>query len=599
MRTRPPTALIGSWLPDDASRARVRAHARDEVLIDVPQLIVGGDGEVGRSPRGTLCVLVGRVDRRESASDVPPTRSAAAQLAQAYDASRTHAFAALRGRWLAVIWDAQAERCVLARDALGARSLHLSGGGRAAFFGEDARDVIDAAGARPPADADVVAAWIAAGLTPERRTLFEGIERIEPAGWARLTASGVQRGTYWQLEPPSPSEVITDAREATNRLRDAVDAAVRRAAGDGEVGVLLSGGLDSSTVAAAATHVLGAGRVRAYSGVFPEHPAADETELIAAIVDRLGIRSRQYPIRESEALAGAMDYVDAWAVPPNSMMNAVWAQALRDAVDDGVGAMLSGEGGDEVFGNTPQYVLTDLLRRGAFLRAWRLAPGFPGAPTNPRGRIAVLRRAAQPLAPRARRRRVESSDAARGLLRPESVGFANAVSSPLAWVERPGPYWWRYQSFYVTSNRELLDVSGGLRRRAAQAGLATAEPLLHDRDLVELALRISPELQLDRRFDRPVARAGVRDRLPASVLDRRGKSHFTEVPAAAFQGRDRPAVRDLLRPGSARVRAFLDPAALDQRLLSDGAPERHPGGVFGWLGETWRVAALEYWLQQG
>ena len=124
-------------------------------------------------------------------------------------------------------------------------------------------------------------------MRPGTHTLYEGIRRLEPGGALLLDRHGTRMKRYWTprfQEPLERGEV-----ELARETRAVLDLAVRRRLdSQGTTGLLLSGGLDSASVAAiAASH--GSARLHAYSGVFPEHPAVDESVLIGNLTRTLGL----------------------------------------------------------------------------------------------------------------------------------------------------------------------------------------------------------------------------------------------------------------------------------------------------------------------
>src|SRR5205085_9858967 len=116
-----------------------------------------------------------------------------------------------------------------------------------------------------------VAHWVAASHRPGTATLYEGVRRLAPGSALRLVAGEEREHRYWRprfVEPPQ-----LDAVECAHRLRGTLDRAVhRRLAGGGGTAILMSGGLDSASVAALAARQA-PGRIAAYAAVFPEHPA--------------------------------------------------------------------------------------------------------------------------------------------------------------------------------------------------------------------------------------------------------------------------------------------------------------------------------------
>ena len=349
------------------------------------------------------------------------------------------------------------------------------------------------------------------------------------------------------------------AQEASHTVRAAVVQAVERRAGDAETSaVLLSGGIDSATVAGVAASTLEPSRRprRAYTVTFPDHPEIDEGALTASVASAAGLEATTLRLRSGSVLGGALDYIDAWATPPSSP-NLFFLRSILDrASDDGITLLLDGEGGDAVFWYAST-LLADRVRRGRLLSAWRLAGQFPeyGTPTTARARLGRIREWG----------RGQAGDA---------------------------PRWWLLlvDGIFGPGSRLVHDVS---RRHAALAGIEPRHPLL-DLDLIELALGLPPDLAFDRRYNRPVLRHAMEGLVPDAVRLRPYKSRFDPVFVDGVLG-DIPAMERLLSDPSAEIRAYVDGEAA--RRLLDSRPAE-PAALRSWCTEVWQLAVAECWLRR-
>ena len=131
-------------------------------------------------------------------------------------------------------------------------------------------------------------------------------------------------------------------------------------------GVILSGGLDSSLIAAAAHATKRPpGRLHTYSAVFPGAPY-DESAKIRELTTALGIDGRTFQIAPQGMFRQALEYLRIWQVPLAGMGAIVDLAAAERAGADAVSVMLDGQTGDEVLGFAP-YVIADRIRRGRLL----------------------------------------------------------------------------------------------------------------------------------------------------------------------------------------------------------------------------------------
>ena len=209
--------------------------------------------------------------------------------------------------------------------------------------------------------------------------------------------------------------------------------------------------------------------------------------------------------------------------------------------------LLDGEGGDELFG-CARYLIADRLRHARPARAVRDARRLPGMGSHPdprwvRRALAVYGvRGALPRAVHERLRRTRRRDRQAGL-------------GEWEWKRLVAPRWWAQLADALTT--DALGAADHQRRDAALAGVELRHPL-RDPDLIELALRLPPDLSFDPHLDRPLLRRALRDRLPADVLRTDHKPAFNSLLDAALAGDDAPLLRELLADRDAGSGNSLD-----------------------------------------
>lgn len=519
-----------------------------------------------------LCVAVGDVGAREAAA------------AYSHDALAT-----LRGEFSIAIWEDQAGRCVLARDQLGLSGLFFLRTAAGVAFATEIRTLLRLVSSRPAPDEHAIVHWLANGCDAPGRTFYKGVERLAPAG--RLVLQGGSRSDrYWAPRYVPPPAI--DAPEAARMLNDDLDCAVRRASGDGSVGVLLSGGFDSGYVASLAARA--GRRPRGYSALFPDHPSVDETSYIERLARELDIEVCATPVRADNPFAAAFDYLSQWQVPLPSMGHFYARALLGQAAQDGVDVLLDGEGGDEAFG-FESHLLADLVGgarlhsavglartlAGAEGSTWRVfaEDGLRGAIPYRLHRTLRLRRAATRRAP--------------GWLNQESARLLSEVEDPWAWKRLDGPRWWAHRVHRIVDGAEALGVGDYLRRRAREAGVAVAHPLLSV-DLIECVLRLPPELALRGRDDRALARLSAAGVMPDTARLRMDKSYFNELYNDCLT-RELGFVQRLLLGRGSELRGYVRQDAV--RTLLERPPAAERRAQSGWAPLIWRLAVVEMWLR--
>lgn len=498
----------------------------------------------------------------------------------------------LRGDFALVVWDPERREGFLARDQLGVRPVFFAEVGGRLFFASELRDLLAMLPSTPGPDHDGVAHWIALSTRPGTGTLYEGVERLGPGEMLRFGPGGVTRSRYWEPRFEEPLELPPG--EWAERVREGLRTAVRRRLDpDARTGVLLSGGLDSASIAA-----VGADSLSACSGTFPEHPQADEAELIGELRGALGLGGLVAEVRPGGLLASVFEYTATWQAPLLGWGDFWTLPLLRAAAERGIGTMLGGDGGDEVFAPRA-YVLADALRSGQPRRVLRLARRLPGSGPHVGRRREAAMIASLALAGAMPARPVGwtlpwADDGAPGYLTRLTRGRLRRSDDPDAWKRLDGPRWWAFAADGVSSGIESTGVFEHQRRRAAMAGLEARHPML-DLDLVELALRQPPEQTLDPRFSRPVLREAMVGLLPDSVRLRPQKALFESLIAAAMRGPDGAAIREILTAPDAEIGAYVDRPRMQAALFGTGAVRKED--EFRWMWQVWRLLTAEVWLR--
>jgi asparagine synthase (glutamine-hydrolysing) len=550
---------------------------------------------------GVICRFDGFLDNsgelRRAVGEGPGKgdEGAADLVARAYERFGAEAVERLRGDFAILLWDPARRRGLLARDQLGVRPLFVAERGGTLRFATELQRLIDLLPGRPGPDRVGVAHWITAGRRPDLGTLYMGVRRLGPAEMLVFENGGRRSRRYWTPRYAEPS--TAGPEESAAEIREMLQVGARRRLGaTGPTAVLLSGGLDSSSVAAASAAV-SPGSLLALSARFPEHPVVDESELIDELRARLGIDGPFVDVRPGGLLAGALSHQAEVGVPLLSWGDFWGEPLLRAAVGKGAVMVFGGDGGDELF--APRIdLIADTLRAGRPRRARALLDRFPGAgPSVPRRQVyrafgsQALTALPNPvLGPLLARR--ERRDAP-GWLRPATRRDLFAAADPVAERRLSGPLWWSTAAHGLSMGLEANGVFEHQRNRARRLGIEARHPLL-DLDMVELSLRLSPADSLDPRFSRPQLRAAMAGLLPDSVRLRPAKARFESIVVDCLDGPDFPAIRDLLIGRDAQLGDYVDPVAFGADLLDGGAVPRRS---FRWMWLVWRCLTAEIWLR--
>jgi asparagine synthase (glutamine-hydrolysing) len=552
--------------------------------------------------RGIVCLLVGRIYQINGLAE--PTSSEPANverlIAAAYRQRGSQVLEAISGHFVLVLWDEEGQRGLLAQDQVGGRSLYYHESDGRLCFASDVRPLLKLLPSRRPPDEVSLIHQIAFSDPPIQSTAYEGVSRLGAGHVLELGSKGWRRHCYWQ---PQYGPVRKVSRtELQEQLWHVVSNAVRARMRDADaLGIIMSGGVDSTTVATAAMEGARDGLAipRGYSAVFPDRPALDESDRINVLARSIGLESVQIEPWPGGIVPLMLDYMQTWDVPLTGPGYILERPLLEHAASDGVTVLLDGQGGDEVFGLSP-YLLADRVRAGRIVSSWRLARQYPfalrNAPLKWSWAIWRLFGLKEALPNRVYdMRRGSRGRHVPAYLTPAAARLFRETESQVDWRRnRAGPLWWAFKAYLLTKAREKAYLPEYLRHRAAMAGIEARPPLL-DLDLTKLALSYPPELDFDVRHDRPNIRGALRGRAPDAVrLDRR-KSNLGSFYHAGWIGRDLPLVRRLLSGRDVEVRRYVRSGAIEELLAS---PPPVGGPRFMAFGKrVWGLLVAECFLQ--
>jgi len=227
-------------------------------------------------------------------------------------------------------------------------------------------------------DAAAVAEFLQLGFVTERRSIYEGVEKLPPASIAEWSADEFSVRRYWT--PPArsnaPAISFENAIDETERLL--LEAVELRLHADVPVAALLSGGVDSSLVCWAIAKL--GGDVTAYTAGTPGH-AADETDDAVATARAIGIRHNVLTLSDADD-AGIPELVAAFAEPFACSSALGMLRISRAIADTPARVVLTGDGGDDAFLGYPRHRL--------LLRTQAVARGLPAVATPVWGALRRL-----------------------------------------------------------------------------------------------------------------------------------------------------------------------------------------------------------------
>ena len=252
----------------------------------------------------------------------------------------------LRGMFAFALWDLKEQRLVLARDRMGEKPLYYHLSDQGMFFASELKGLL-ASGAVPfQLDEDAVNLYFHYGYVPEPQTPIRGVKKLDAASLLQVDLEPwrVQESNYWRLEDAPAFESADE--QCLDRELERVGELVLRS--DVPVGVALSGGLDSSLVAALAAQRY-PGRLHAFSVGYPGHPPCDERDDARRLANYLDIEFHEVEL-STDSFVNAFPQLILDADDPIADI-ASWGyySVMKRSAECGIPVMLQGQGGDELF----------------------------------------------------------------------------------------------------------------------------------------------------------------------------------------------------------------------------------------------------------
>ena len=516
------------------------------------------------------------------------TRSDTEVLVHLYEEHGDGFAALLRGMFAVAVWDAPRRRLVLARDAFGIKPLYYRSSPEGLAFASELRAL-----PRGEIDFDALEAFLAFNSIPGPLSIFREVKKLRP-GHLLVWEDGQVRTSRFARPAPVAAEDVRNeperelAEELRARLRDSVRAHL---IADVPVGVLLSGGVDSSLLAALAAQETPL-PIHTFSIGFEER-SFDELDDARAVAARYGTRHEELVLRPDAALllpalAEAFDepFADSSALP-TYLVSQLAASHVKVA--------LSGEGGDELFGGYYTYA-ADLLA----LRVGRLAPlarplveRLPSssrkASFDYRAKRFVRGAALPPLERHHAWKEIFSADA-RAQLTLQRPGFDPVDLLRARYAETAGAELLaRLQD--VDVGTYLVDDLLVKTDRASMAHSLEARVPYLDPMVAGLAQALPTSLKVSGLRKKRLLRAAAAPLLPRRIVY--GRKRGFSIPAAAWlRGELEPFARDVLSAETLKRQAFFRPVVVADLI------DRHVTGKEDLSRQLWGLLAFTLWYER-
>jgi asparagine synthase (glutamine-hydrolysing) len=502
----------------------------------------------------------------------------------------------LRGMFAIALWDRRERRLLLARDRFGIKPLYYSASGGRLSFASELKALVQDPSFPREIDRAALHSYLAFNSIPAPLTVFTAARKLPPGHLLTCTPGGMAIERYARPAPATADrlrreDADTLAQELRERLRDSVRAHLLA---DVPVGVLLSGGVDSSVLTALAA-TSSSERVSTFSIGFRER-SFNELDLAREVARRYGTDHHELVV--SPQISELLPRVVAAYDEPSGDSSAVPTYLVSQLAAEHVKVVLCGEGGDELFGGYETYVADQLANRVGPAAA-RLAPLVERLPSSD-ARVSLDYRArrftrAAALAPlerhhgwkeifsapqRARLLTADWQDAGADPLLPWRARFAETAGAPmLARLQDVDLGVYLADDLLVKTDRMSMTHS-------LEARVPYLDPVV-----AELALSLPTRLKVRGLSKKRLLRRAAAPLIPRSIIGAR-KRGFS-IPAAAWlRGELEPFAREVLAPRRTRAQGYFEPRAVTE-LLDEHVARRQDHSR-----QLWGLMSFSLWLEQ-
>jgi asparagine synthase (glutamine-hydrolysing) len=504
-------------------------------------------------------------------------------LLHLYDAEGDAFVHRLNGMFDFALWDARRQRLLIGRDRLGVKPLYVLQDGKRIAFATEAKALLALPGVSAELNGDVLPSYLQLGYVAAPGCIFKGIRKLPPATLLSVERGQVREWRWWRL--PAGMENGVSEREWIDRVRAQIEASVHmQMVSDVPIGAFLSGGVDSSAVVGfMARH--SSQPIRTYSIGFEGGPAEalyNELPYARKVAELFGTQHREIVVRPD--VVGLLPKLMWHMDEPLSDTAFITTYLVSEFARQDVKVILSGVGGDELFGGYRRYLgghyaqqlrrLPGWMRRGVAVAAERLPADRHSGLLNTL-RLAKGFIASAELDPDERYRsylQVLDRATAASLLLDPAAGATDPLVRAFA---EAGSQDELNRMFAVDAETQLPDDLLMLTDKMSMAvSLECRVPLL-DHELVELSAAMPAGIKVRGGRLKHVMKESLTGLLPADILDRKKRGFGT--PMGAWLKRElAPLLGCLLAPEVVRQRGLFRQDVVD-RLVADHQASRADG----------------------
>jgi asparagine synthase (glutamine-hydrolysing) len=530
--------------------------------------------------------LAARGHRFSTASDTET-------IVHAYEEWGEGAFAMLRGMFAIALWDSRSRTLLLVRDRVGIKPLHYVVAGDRLYFGSEIKSILARDESPPVLNLEALDHYLSFLYTPRDATIFAGIRKLPPGHLLRWQDGAFQVRQFWQL--PADEQAPASDAEAIERLRAVLRDAVRsHLMSEVPLGAFLSGGVDSSLVVGLAAEA-SCQPVRTFSIGFGE-PQYDEIEHARLVARHFGTDHHEFVVTP-DAL-GILDHLITAFDEPFGDSSAIPTWYVSELARRHVTVVLSGDGGDELFGGYDRYLPHPRVASfdrwaGAGSRAVAGAV-WPRLPHGAKGKNFLRRVARDDHGRYLDQIGYFQRDEKAALLTADvrrQIGAADAEEQLSRHFARLGALPWHGQMMHFDFETYLPeDILVKVDRMSMAHSIESRVPLL-DNEVVEYAARLPATVKIRNGRRKHILKEAAKGLVPSQILERR-KQGFGAPIDVWFRTSPRELFADVLLSARARQRGYFEPRFVE-RLVHE-----HTAGRRDHAARLWALLVFELWHRQ-
>jgi asparagine synthase (glutamine-hydrolysing) len=548
----------------------------------------------------------------EAHGHVYRTKSDTETIVHAYEQWGGACVDRFRGMFAFAIWDAPRRRLLLVRDRLGVKPLYWCRAGDTLLFGSEIKAILASGLIEPVANRTLLPELLSTRYTSGADTLFQGIHKLLPGHLLIVEDGNIVRQRYWDIPGRGEERLGLRAKGSKSaqpsalspdviaEFRALLEESVRlRLMSDVPLGMFLSGGIDSSAIAAIMARMIDR-PLQTFSVAFKER-AFNEIAYARQVAQAIGAQSHEVVIDDRDffaALPRLLWHEDEPIAHPSSVPLYFVSALARQHVT----VVLTGEGSDELLAGYGKYPRIAWNWRAGTIYERMLPPALREAiasgivPHLPRQLARYARRSflAMDRSPESmffdNFASIRLSDQ-QTLLSPElraGATRAGAYGASLAHFQTPGAASTLLDRLlYADIKTYLVELLMKQDQMSMAASIESRVPFL-DHKLVEFAAALPDKWKLSGWTTKRILRESMKGLLPPAILNR-PKMGFPVPFAAWTRGPWNGVARDVLLDRRSRERGLIDPAAVDRLLRQHAAGDTQGGD------HIWSLLNLELW----